>query len=39
MRKEFTVTERVHLQVRFESFNVLNHTRFGLPKNLYGDEF
>jgi len=37
MRKEFTVTERVHLQVRFESFNVLNHTRFGLPNNLYGD--
>jgi hypothetical protein len=37
MRKEFAVTERVRLQIRFESFNVLNRTRFGIPVSAYGD--
>jgi len=29
--KEFAVTEKTRLQFRGEFFNVLNHTRFGLP--------
>jgi len=29
--KNFTLTERVHLQFRAESFNVANHANFGLP--------
>jgi hypothetical protein len=37
MRKEFAITERARLQVRFESFNLLNSTRFGLPSNAWGD--
>ena len=37
LRKEFGVTEQIKLQVRFETFNVLNVTRFGLPANSYGD--
>lgn len=37
LRKEFAITEQVKLQVRFETFNVLNVSRFGLPANFYGD--
>ena len=37
MRKEFAITEKIRLQIRFESFNVLNRTRFGIPVNAYGD--
>ncbi|MBV9303814.1 MAG: TonB-dependent receptor [Acidobacteriaceae bacterium] len=37
LRKEFTIRESVHLQLRFEGFNVFNRTRFGLPNNAYGD--
>jgi hypothetical protein len=29
--KNFTLTERLHLQFRAESFNVANHANFGLP--------
>jgi hypothetical protein len=37
MRKEFAITEKARLQIRFESFNLLNRTRFGIPVNAYGD--
>jgi len=37
LRKEFSIAERAKLQVRFETFNTLNATRFGLPANFYGD--
>lgn len=37
MRKQFNLRENVHLQVRFEAFNVFNRTRSGLPNNAYGD--
>jgi len=29
--KNFTLTERLHMQFRAESFNVANHANFGLP--------
>ena len=41
MRKEFVLreatNESVRLQLRFETFNVFNYTRFGLPNVAYGD--
>ena len=37
LRKEFAITEGARLQVRFESFNLLNTTRFGAPNNAWGE--
>ncbi len=37
LRKEFSIREQARLQIRFEAFNALNNTRFGLPNNAYGD--
>jgi hypothetical protein len=31
--KSFTITERVHLQIRTEFFNVFNHANFDNPRN------
>lgn len=29
--KNFTLSEKIHLQFRFESFNTFNHTQFNSP--------
>jgi hypothetical protein len=29
--KNFTITEQVKVQLRFESFNTWNHTQWGVP--------
>jgi len=34
--KNAAIGERATLQIRFETFNVLNHTNFGLPDNFVG---
>ena len=34
--KEFAVSERIHLQLRGELFNVLNHPQFDLPNATIG---
>jgi hypothetical protein len=34
--KQFDATERVHLQLRAEFFNVLNHPQFDLPGQTIG---
>jgi hypothetical protein len=34
--KNAVIREHTTLQVRFETFNVLNHTNFGLPDNFIG---
>jgi hypothetical protein len=34
--KNTVIRERTTLQFRFETFNVLNHTNFGLPDNFIG---
>jgi hypothetical protein len=36
MAKETTITERVRMELRFEFFNVFNHTQFLLPDNVSG---
>ena len=37
IRREFAFNERVHLQLRFESFNLMNHPNFGLPNAVIGN--
>jgi len=37
MAKETKITERVGVELRFEFFNVLNHTQFLLPDNIAGN--
>ena len=34
--KDYTITERVHLQLRGELFNILNHPQFDLPAATIG---
>lgn len=36
LNKNFRITEDIRLQFRSEFFNVLNHTNFGPPSNIYG---
>jgi hypothetical protein len=33
IRRQFNLTEDVHLQLRAEAFNLFNHPNFGLPEN------
>ena len=36
VNKNFRITEGIRLQFRSEFFNVLNHTNFGPPSNIFG---
>jgi hypothetical protein len=35
--REFTLRERVHLKIRAESFNLMNHVNLGLPNMVIGN--
>jgi hypothetical protein len=37
LAKTTTITERVHLQLRFEFYNIFNRTQFTKPDNVVGD--
>ena len=37
LAKTTTITERVHLQLRFEFYNMFNRTQFTKPDNVVGD--
>jgi hypothetical protein len=35
-RRQFNITERIHLQFRADGFNIINHSNFGNPLNNMG---
>jgi hypothetical protein len=37
LAKDTSITERVHLQLRFEFYNMFNRTQFTKPDNVVGD--
>jgi len=37
VRREFPLTEKLHLQFRAEAFNIFNHPNFGIIDSFFGD--
>jgi len=35
--KSFSITERAHIELRFESFNTFNHTQYNAVNTSYGN--